>query len=284
MKPKNSIKFFLQLSVVTISVLNFYSCKKDSSGFVTASASANQMNATATYLNSNLVAWYNFNGDTKDHSSYHNDIIFNNATPVAGRNGESNNAYYFDGFSSYMRVANSPSLNPTHGITLVAVVKPMGFYQGECHYNRVMQKSFDDFTNGRMELGFSDQPYYNYEGCDAEVSENHETFYGSYGDGSNATGASASNYYIELNKWYTLIYTFDGSVSNLYINGVLESTAKVSTTYTPNSDDLLIGKTLNPSFPYWFTGVIDGIRIYNKALSLQEAQNLYNYLQVNPAQ
>jgi hypothetical protein len=282
MNTKTFVKIFLQLSIAVAGILNFSSCKKDSSSV--AIASANQSNITATYLNSNLVAWYNFNGDAKDHSRFHNDIIFNNAMPVAGRNGESDNAYYFDGSSSYMRVANSQSLNPTHGITLVAVVKPMGFYYGQCHYSRIMQKSFDDFTNGRMELGFSDQPYYNYQGCDEEVSEAHETFYGSYGNGSNASGATAANYYIQLNQWYTLIYTFDGSVSNLYINGVLTSTAKLSTTFTPNNNDLMIGKTLNPSFPYWFNGVIDGIRIYNKALSLEEAQNLDNYLQVNSAQ
>jgi hypothetical protein len=282
MKLNNSLKTTLQLFALIASLLEFSSCKKDTSSVAISSSSV--VNATVKNLDTNLVAWYNFNGDIKDHSRYHNDIIFNNATPTTGRNGESNNAYFFNGFSSYMRVANSPSLNAKQGVTLVAVIKPMGFYSGECHYNRIMQKSFDDFTNGRMELGFSDQPYYNYEGCDAEVSANHETFYGSYGNGSNASGASATNDYIKTDKWYTLIYTFDGSVSNLYINNVLASTDTKATNYTPNNDDLLIGKTLNPSFPYWFTGVIDGIRIYNKAMSVDEVHNLYTYLQLNTNQ
>ncbi|MBV9961137.1 MAG: LamG domain-containing protein [Parafilimonas sp.] len=282
MKRNNLLRITLQLFTLIVTLAQLSSCKKDTSGV--AINSSGIANVTVKNLDTNLVAWYNFNGDIKDHSRYHNDITFNNATPTSGRNGESNNAYFFNGFSSYMRVANSASLNPRNGVTLVAVIKPMGFYSGECHYNRIMQKSFDDFTNGRMELGFSDQPYYNYEGCDAEVSADHETFYGSYGNGSNASGASATGNYITLDKWYTLIYTFDGSVSNLYINNVLAATDTHATTYTPNNNDLLIGKTLNPSFPYWFTGIIDGIRIYNKAMSAGEVHNLYSYLQVNTNQ
>lgn len=269
----------VKLIIIIACLLQFSSCQKDS--LASKVSATNNSNATAAIPDANLVAWYKFNGDTKDYSKYHNDVIFNNAKPVPGRNGTDNNAYYFNGFSSYMEVKNSPSLNPTHGITLAAVIRPMGFYQGECHYNRIMQKSFDDFTDGRMELGFSDQPYYNYEGCDAVVSEDHETFYGSYGNGSNATGASATSDYINADRWYTLVYTFDGTTSNLYINNVLRATSTTPTTFTPNSDDLLIGKTLNPDFPYWFTGVIDAIRIYNVALSSPQVHSLFNNLESN---
>ncbi len=250
--------------------LQFVACKKET--YTSKSASQSTTNASVI-PDSALVAWYTFNGNTKDHSGHHNNVIFNSATPTAGRNGLENNAYYFDGFSSYMRVANSKSLNPKKGITLAAVVKPMGFYQGQCHYNRILTKSYDDFSNGRYELAFSDQYYYNFQGCDEVVSPEHEAFYGSYGNGSSASGSWAPNDYIEPGKWYTLVYTCDGAVSNIYINGVLKGTENIPTTFTPNDADLLIGKTLNPSFPYYFTGAIDAIRIYNTALSPQQIQN-----------
>ncbi|MEP6465366.1 MAG: LamG domain-containing protein [Parafilimonas sp.] len=274
MKAKILISFRLLVAVAFL--FEIPSCQKDAAS--SSANSLNQSNLVASAIDPSLVAWYKFNGDTKDYSGYHNDVIFSNAKSVRGRNGKDNNAYYFNGYSSYMEVKNSPSLNPAKAVTLVAVVYPTGFYQGECHYNRIMQKSFDDFTNGRMELAFSDQPYYNYEGCDAEVSADHETFYGSYGNSSNATGASATAYYIKPDRWYSLIYTFDGTISNLYIDGVLRATSDQPTTYTPNTDDLLIGKTLNPDFPYWFTGVIDAIRIYNRALTTQDVQNLNKVL------
>jgi len=276
------MKFFsttIQLIAVFSCLLEFSACKKESL-MNHANASSNA-NAKFVIPDSNLVARYKFNGDTKDYSIYHNDVIFNNAKPAPGRNGKDSNGYYFNGYTSYMRVKNSPSLNPTKGITLAAVIRPSGFYQGECHYNRIMQKSFDDFTDGRMELGFSDQPYYNYEGCDAIVSEDHETFYGSYGNGSYAAGASAISDYIKADRWYALVYTFDGTTSNLYINNVLRATSTQPTTFTPNNDDLLIGKTLNPSFPYWFTGIIDGIRIYNVALTEDQVHNLSNNFDSN---
>jgi len=41
-------------------------------------------------------------------------------------------------------------------------------------------------------------------------------------------------------------------------------------TFTPNSNDIFIGKHENPLFPYYFNGVIDEIRIYNKAITNQQ--------------
>ncbi len=56
-----------------------------------------------------LVAYYNFNGgNLNDSSGHHNNISFNNATLTSDRLGNANNAYLFDGTSSYMTVPNSP--------------------------------------------------------------------------------------------------------------------------------------------------------------------------------
>ena len=120
---------------------------------------------------SSLVAWYPFHhGQLVDKSGKGNRIVFCSATPVASRLGQNSGAYYFDGVSSYMKVRNSPSLNPTTAITLAALVKPMGFYQGKCHGNRILTKGYDDdHTNGRYLLGFDDQAFYKYEGCDKPV-------------------------------------------------------------------------------------------------------------------
>src|ERR1700690_3527994 len=75
-------------------------------------------------LTSGLVAYYNFNGSNiNDSSGFNNKIILNNnANPTTDRFGNANNAFSFDGSSSYMEVANSPSINP-NSITLFAIVK-----------------------------------------------------------------------------------------------------------------------------------------------------------------
>jgi len=220
------------------------------------------------------VAWYTFNNaDLADKSGHHNKIYFCSATPTAGQNGKDSDAYYFDGTSSYMAVKNSTSLNPTQAITLAALIKPMGFYSGQCHGNRILNKEYDDNSSGRYLLGFDDMRYWNYTGCNKTVKENREDFYGTYGDGAASASGVTDTDYIKVGKWYNLVYTYSNSVSKLYINNRVVS-ATVSTSFTPNNFDLLIGKSLNPPFPYYFNGVIDEIRIYNRALSSNEITGL----------
>src|SRR5262249_49374028 len=135
-----------------------------------------------------LVAYYNFNGgNLNDSSGYHNDITFNNATPTADRNGVPNNAYLFDGASTYMEVANSASLNPQQ-ITLYAIFKVNGFYQGHDHDNFLFVKDWDGST-GTYLLEYSD-----YVLSSDPPDSTHEWFLGGYGNNNNTTGAArASN-------------------------------------------------------------------------------------------
>jgi hypothetical protein len=66
-------------------------------------------------LTDGMVAYYNFDGgNLNDSSGHNNNISFSNALPAADRFGIPNNAYIFDGASSYMRVPNSASLNPSN--------------------------------------------------------------------------------------------------------------------------------------------------------------------------
>ncbi|HEV8508760.1 MAG TPA: hypothetical protein VGQ53_25370, partial [Chitinophagaceae bacterium] len=68
-----------------------------------------------------LVAYYNFNGGSlNDGSGQGNNITFNSATQTSDRFGNPNNAYLFNGTSSYMQVPNSASLNPNN-ITMMAI-------------------------------------------------------------------------------------------------------------------------------------------------------------------
>ena len=56
-------------------------------------------------LKDGLMAYYNFNGgNLNDSSGLNNNIVFNNAVKTTDRFGKANNAYLFDGSSSYMQV------------------------------------------------------------------------------------------------------------------------------------------------------------------------------------
>jgi hypothetical protein len=229
---------------------------------------------TDSTLSKGLVAWFPFNADTKDYSGHHNDVIYSTAQPVKGENGKINSAYKFDGVSSYMEVANSKSLNPAK-ITLFAFFKTKGYYQGICHANRIINKGHNDADYGRYLLGYDDNYYYNYEGCFEPVIDSLQNPYGTYGDGqATASGSTAFSKHILTNKWYTLTYTYNGTYSKLYLNGRLVSSTKASTNFTLNETNLFFGRNEDSNYPYYFNGVIDEIRIYNRALLSTEVQQL----------
>jgi hypothetical protein len=229
------------------------------------------IDSSACYdLKDGLVAWYNFNnGGLKDSSGNNNDIIFNTAAKTTDRFGKANNAYSFNGSSSYMKANNSTSLNPQK-ISIMAIVKISGFYSGTCHANNILSKGTPDYVTGFYYLRFEDTD----NNCNT-TDFNKEVFRAGFGD-NNGTYARSDTNFVKTNQWYNVIYTYDGVDSKLYINGVLKDVKRQAAQTTGNSDELFIGRHKDNSnaFPYWFNGAIDEIRVYNKALCAGEIKLL----------
>ncbi len=226
-------------------------------------------------LTDGLVAYYNFNGGSlQDSSGFNNNISFNNATQTNDRFGNANNAYSFDGSSSYMQIPNSPTLNPDN-ITILAIVKVNGFYSGSCHENQIIGKCYSDNVDGFYDLRFTDTS----TDCSTAPNTNNEAFYGAFGDNlvdGDAALAGGAAVLIQTGQWYNLVYTYDGINAKMFINGVLINSRPKAVTFTPNTYDIYIGKDANTSFPYYFNGVIDEIRIYNRALGPGAIKQLNN--------
>jgi hypothetical protein len=216
-------------------------------------------------LKDGLVAWYKFTGGSlKDSSGKNNDIVFNNATPTADRFGKPNNAFLFNGNGNYMSVKNSVSLNPAKALSIMAIIKVNDFYTGACHANNIVSKGWNDFVNGFYTLRYTDLG----TDCSAPVDITKERFYGAYGDNNNnRAGAGSTTSFISKGKWINVIYTFGNGTSNMYVDGVLlDSRVQQNPSFAPNSLDLTIGKHGDPQYPYYVNGIIDEIRIYEKAL------------------
>lgn len=162
-----------------------------------------------------------------------------------------------------MRVHNSASLNPD-SITMFVIIKPNGFYQGPCAGNFILSKGISDIVNGCYSIGYQDLD----AGCNPpDLSR--ESFGGTFGNNypvgtGNQAGSDTS--FITAGKWYYVTFTFDGKTAKLYVNGQLKDSRVKSTPFNGNTDDLVIGRLLDDNFPYWVNGVIDEIRIYNRAL------------------
>lgn len=235
--------------------------------FLVLLLSANASGYSQINLNQGLIAYYPFNGNANDASGNNNNPVFNNATLTADRFGNPNGAYHFDGTSTYMRIVNNPTINTTNKLTLCAWVRPMGFYAGPCHGNAIINKGDADYLVGNYNLRFDDNASSGGANCNGGPPDPlRQNFYGI------TAGVPTPGYtpYIQQNRWYSVILTNDGVTAKLYVDCDLKiALPQGSATFT-NIYDLFLGKLNNPSFPYWFNGDLDEVRIYNRALSFAE--------------
>ncbi len=223
-------------------------------------------------LTQGLIAHYPFNGNSNDQSGNGNHPYWNNATLVAGKKGVPNSAYYFNGINSYIEIPSSASLNPSQ-VTLFALVKPQGFYTGNCHANVILSRGTDKSANSWYSLLFSDVLYTNNQNCgNVPVDSLHQNFYGTFG--TNGAVTSAYTPYVEKEKWYYVTLTYDGAITKFYVNGNLIASKVGSSPVSNNGSALFLGTMNDPLFPYWFKGVMDEVRIYNRALNADEVSAL----------
>jgi hypothetical protein len=262
---KWSFGVLLPLTLLTLSSTQFTACKKtqivhDTSTVIVVDTVLGH--DSLSDITTGLVAYYNFNnGKLLDSSGHQNNIYFNTATPTADRLGRPNNAYYFDGDTSAMHVSNSPSLNQSE-ITLMAIVEFKSFTTGICLINQILMKGYQDQDSGVYGL----RVYLGPGGCATQVDTTTEKLLGTFGNFGYTSYTVDSATFIHTNTWYTLVYTYDGTSSKIYINGRLESVMLQVANFAPNPYDLTIGQTENGEYPYPFNGIIDEIRIYNHAL------------------
>lgn len=218
-----------------------------------------------------LVAHWNFNGNANDVSGHNLNGIVSGATLSAGYNGIANTAYKFNGINNFIDVPSNSLLN-LDTFSICALVKPAGYYSGACHANSIMIMGSDqDTALSTYALYFSNAAYYG--GCVSSALD-HETFYGlaHHVQGSSATIAYASSDTIKLNTWYCVTVTYSKDTVRTYVDGILQNKQSMLNTFLPIFDTLGIGYYRRGvvQYPYWFNGIMDDIRLYNRPLSAAE--------------
>ncbi|WP_276134396.1 LamG-like jellyroll fold domain-containing protein [Polluticoccus soli] len=226
-----------------------------------------------------LVAHWPFSGNASDNTGKGHNGTMNNVTATAGKSGVSNTAIRFAGASnSYITIPYQPDLNLTN-YTFCAVLKPEGFYTNTCQISMIMARGVDHGYPGSYFLSLTENVF---DSSCTTFDTNRYVF---------TCGGGPSNYpyhyswadspTVHTNQWYCVIGTFDGTAFRIYVNGDLRVIAppQVPVPIGTSTDGLSIGANIfgNASqYPYWFKGVMDDLRIYNRVLTASEIANYCN--------
>lgn|GEM_PF-932053 len=216
-------------------------------GFATSSNAFLVVTNPVCVSPSNLVAWWSGEGNANDNLGTNSGTLFNNVTFGAGKVGR---AFGFDGVSSFVQVPNAPSLNfaPTSSIT----VELWAYRTGALTTLNILGKRS--------------------AGCGATWNYHMamDTNNGVHFSGGPSVGAF-THVLLPTNDWIHLAGTFDGATFRFYTNGVLLATGS-GTLGPTNTQPLTIG-TSSSCQP--FSGLLDEVAIYNRALPAAEIQGIY---------
>jgi hypothetical protein len=194
-----------------------------------------------------------------DASGNGNNGTISGATRVSGPTGFGT-ALSFDGAHSIVNIPHSVSLALSTGMTLDAWVNPSANAGATPNggWRTVIMKE-------RSTTGLSYALY----GNDGNSNASRPAAYiRNGGVDKEATAGPA----LPIGVWSHLAATFDGAAIRLYVNGVLRSTTPASGTIAASTAPLRIGGNNVFSTPgtEFFAGLIDDVRIYNRALSAAE--------------
>ncbi|MCK4553441.1 LamG domain-containing protein, partial [Candidatus Parcubacteria bacterium] len=169
------------------------------------------------------------------------------ATPAIGKVGQ---GLDFDGVGDYVKVEDSSSLDITDNITITAWI-----YVTKDTNNPIVTK-LTEGSNPYRFMWDSDERLAFQADFDGVWVSTHR-----------------SSVWLDFNEWYHAVVTYSGAEIVFYANGNAITTINETGVLTSNNEPVEIGKSTTNS--YNFNGLIDEVRVYNRALSADEIGELY---------
>jgi len=204
----------------------------------------------------NLIAHYKFDGDFTDSSGNGNTLTIGNGTPTTSSTeykiGESANFLSND---SYLKTSSVSLANKAFSVSVW--IKTTSISSNTYFISQGTQPT----QRQHLHIGL----VYN--------SGNIKYVNDFWGDSLTSSGTYAS----DLNNWIHLVYIVESNYNRkIYRNGVLIASDTNTDAFTSTAD-LKIGTRFNTLHGYYdYTGYLDDLRIYDKALSAEEIDILFN--------
>jgi hypothetical protein len=209
-----------------------------------------------------LVAYYGFNSNANDSSSFRNNATVTGASLVADRFGVERSAYEFNGTSNYITVPGNTNNDLTSNYTIsMWVYAPSGLRGGQ--------------ILGKWGIGGARNAAYglaiNSTGI-LTITNN---------DGINNYGLVSSRP-ITLDAWHHIVIKYSGDTLSIFNdNSLLDSRSGIRRAQASRYN-LDIGWEAYGRYQY-FRGKLDDIRLYARALSDTEITRLYTYENIIPS-
>ncbi len=261
------ITVFCLLTFASLAAIQ--SCQKDSSSSTTQKSNAitnDQLAADSTTIDSSLLCYLPFKNNLKDQSGHgNNGVLHGTITYVADRFGNGSRAVSFAASNTWIEIPEAQFVGLKTGtiamdfyatstarqilISKMSYSIPFGspgWYQS---FLLVMQQDFSSPIQFN-----SKQPGY----CDQQ-------------NGWNL--GMTSNTGFTLNQWNHIAVAFNKTSEKMYLNGNLVANATRVVSPICQGEPIRLGVWWQGD-PLFFTGNMDEVRIYNRALSGKEIKQL----------
>ncbi|MFI7617181.1 LamG-like jellyroll fold domain-containing protein [Nonomuraea terrae] len=171
------------------------------------------------------------------------------ATDTEWATGKYGKALSFNGTSSWVTVQHAASLRLTNALTLSAWVRPTT----SDDWHTVLMKEHADTWSGSYSLYSSDG----------------DVAFG-WLETTNGPRAVPADGPLPPNQWSHMAVTYDGSMGTLYVNGTQVDQTPISGNLIDDGSPLRLGG--NSLWGEYFSGLIDEVRIYNRAQTAAQIQ------------
>ena len=196
-----------------------------------------------------LVAWYPLNSSATDRSGNGNNGTQYYVTSANDHDGKTGLACHFSGTNSCVAIKPATLDTQFTAITLSAWINPYSFPA------YILSKEHYSCTSSDVEF------YLDWDTLNVTLGTHHYPFY------YDTTFTSLS--------WVHVAASWDGDTIKAYVNGNLLGSAEFTGGLGWDSLTSYIGK--NNATGVYFGGLLDEVRIYNRALDASEIRSLMHY-------
>ena len=201
---------------------------------------------------SDLISWWRFENNFLDEKGINNGTSKNGAQII--NSTERGNVLSLDGINNYVDYGNDSSLKGAAPKTFLAWFKIQQNVSG----------SFGSWIAGNEVASQGGALYIATTRYPALMSSNGIQYY-----------PIKSPSPVNLNQWYHLVGSNNGTTAFVYVNGVLNKTMNVG--MSTAIDKFVIGTFYRRGSPQrYFNGTIDEVMVFNRTLSPNEILAIYN--------